>query len=117
MVSLHPMSVNFERCVLVSIQLTETDLTSKQNTLLCVRLRPKLHSSVLIFHEKVKTSKVSPNTHFIEKAHARHLLGVGVCCGQVYLRDCTPVSPYPVLLFGGRLSVYHRQVAEHTPRS
>ena len=29
---------------------------------------------------------------------------------QVYLRDCTPVSPYPVLLFGGRLSVYHRQV-------
>jgi hypothetical protein len=27
----------------------------------------------------------------------------------VFVRDCTPVSPYPVLLFGGSLTVHHSQ--------
>jgi rubredoxin len=53
----------------------------------------------LMYHERVKTS-------------------------AVYLRDCTAVSPYPLMLFGGYLRVWHREqvvtvdnyLAFHTPR-
>lgn len=53
----------------------------------------------LMYHERVKTS-------------------------SVYLRDCTAVSPYPLMLFGGHLRVWHREqvvtvdnyLAFHTPR-
>jgi uncharacterized membrane protein YgcG len=41
-------------------------------------------SGYLIYHEQVKTSKV-------------------------YLRDCSAVSPYPLMLFGGQLKVWHRE--------
>lgn len=44
----------------------------------------KLGSRYVFYHEKVKTS-------------------------AVFVRDCTPVEPYALLLFGGRLRVYHRQ--------
>ena len=38
----------------------------------------------LMYHEKVETSKV-------------------------YLRDCTTVKSYPLLLFGGKLTVWHKE--------
>jgi hypothetical protein len=28
---------------------------------------------------------------------------------KVYLRDCSPISPYPLLLFGGKLDVQHAE--------
>jgi Oligonucleotide/oligosaccharide-binding (OB)-fold len=28
---------------------------------------------------------------------------------KVYLRDCTSISPYPLLLFGGKLDVQHAE--------
>jgi HrpA-like RNA helicase len=56
--ALHPCSVNF----------SSGDITSK----------------FLLFHERVKTSKV-------------------------YLRDCSTIGAYPLLLFGGTLRVWHRE--------
>ena len=55
--SLHPCSVNFEG-----------DIQAK----------------FLLYHERVKTSKV-------------------------YLRDCSSIGAYPILLFGGQLRVWHRE--------
>lgn len=48
---------------------------------------PEFLSRFLVFHEKVKTTKV-------------------------YLRDASLISPYPLLLFGGKITVDHeRQIA------
>eukprot|EP00026_Physarum_polycephalum_P000677 Phypoly_transcript_00678.p1 GENE.Phypoly_transcript_00678~~Phypoly_transcript_00678.p1 ORF type:complete len:1395 (+),score=271.52 Phypoly_transcript_00678:28-4212(+) len=59
-VSIHPVSVNFEQ--------------------------PTFESNYLIFHEKVKSTKV-------------------------YIRDSTMITPYPLLLFGGEIAVHHaRQI-------
>ena len=44
-----------------------------------------LDSRYLVYHEMVKTS-------------------------QVYVRDCSTVSPYILLLFGGQLDVHHEQM-------
>jgi HrpA-like RNA helicase len=55
--SLHPCSVNFDG---------------------------DIHAKFLLYHERVKTSKV-------------------------YLRDCSSIGAYPMLLFGGQLRVWHRE--------
>lgn len=58
------------------------------STLFGVDVLPSEQEKWLIYHEKIKTSKV-------------------------YIRDGTLVSPYPLLLFGGHIDVHHeRQVIE-----
>jgi len=90
-----------EVCCACNVQ---QDAQAQHNRSTAIVSKVKIHPTSVNFKAAEKGKKLGRLMIFHEKVRTT----------QVYIRDCTPISPYPVLLFGGTLDVYHRQGVRHT---